>query len=346
LLINFWFRRLLANKSAFKAVVYNRFGDLALILALLLIFKVFKSFDFEIINSTLHLASPYNFNLFLIGLLLIIAALAKSAQIGLHGWLPDAMEGRRWLLIGEFSFINNKNYNMHKYQSKNKKNNLCNSRDLLYIDKKYYSTLPSENSNIVPTQYQKEAITGLVMGDGCLRNPNSNKRKTGNCRLQFTFKAEVYDFICWLKFDVLKGLCTDTKPAPYPPKVDNPTQYSFQSKNMEYFTELHKIWYSYDSSNDKYTKIVPSDEFLNLYFNEVSLAFWIMGDGYYDNNGKTIVICTESFTYDEVNRLIIMLNKKYGLISSPTKRKLKNGLGYRIRFSSKLDNIEIIRELI
>jgi NADH-ubiquinone oxidoreductase chain 5 len=96
LLINFWFSRIAANKAAFKAVVYNRFGDLALILALLLIFKVFKSFDFEIINAELQStdwSGPNYFNLFLIGLFLIIAALAKSAQIGLHAWLPDAMEG-------------------------------------------------------------------------------------------------------------------------------------------------------------------------------------------------------------------------------------------------------------
>ena len=99
LLINFWFSRIAANKAAFKAVVYNRFGDLALILALLLIFKVFKTFDFEIINAELHGHVDNNFNIFLIGFFLIIAALAKSAQIGLHAWLPDALEGRRTTFI-------------------------------------------------------------------------------------------------------------------------------------------------------------------------------------------------------------------------------------------------------
>ena len=109
--------------------------------------------------------------------------------------------------------------------------------------------------------------------------------------------------ICWLKFDVLIHLCTETKPCPYPPQ-GNPTQYSFDSRNLPFFTNLHKIWYSYNSLTNKFIKILPNDEFLSLYFNEVSLAHCIMGDGYFDNNSNTIVICTENFTYDEVIRLI------------------------------------------
>jgi len=335
LLINFWFRRIEANKSAFKAVVYNRFGDLALILALLIIFKVFKSFDFEIINATLHIAEILdNFNLFLIGLLLIIAAMAKSAQIGLHGWLPDAMEGRH------------KNYSL-KYPSEPYEV-LTFQTNLTLV--KNYSTLSAtgpKTNKIIPSDFQKKVITGLLLSDGCLRNPNSHKRKTGNYRLHFTFKASVYDFICWLaygKFDVLKDICTDTKPRPYP--SFNPSQYSFDSRNLPFFTELHKIWYSYNELSNKYLKIVPNNEFLSLYFNEVSLAHCIMGDGYYDNSNKTIVICTECFTYDDVIRLINLLEEKYGLIATAQKRKLKNGVGYRIRFSSKVDNLDNLRKLI
>ncbi len=356
MLINFWFRRLLANKSAFKAVVYNRFGDLALILALLLIFKVFKSFDFEIINSTLHLASPYNFNLFLIGLLLIIAALAKSAQIGLHGWLPDALEGSRTplnlrnILIPRMNIIENfilpgpplgtgrlshEAQNIKKFSSSptpsGEEVNSDVSKKDIFNDK-------------CPSSYQQYAITGLLLSDGYIRNSNSHKRCTGNCRLEFTFKASVYEFICWLKFEVLKGLCTDTKPNPYP-KV-NPTQYYFQSKANPFITELYKIWYSYNSLTNKFIKIVPNDEFLSLYFNEVSLAYWIMGDGYYNNSEKTIVICTESFTYDDVIRLIKLLEEKYGLIATAQKRKLKNGVGYRIRFSRKGGNLDNLRKLV
>lgn len=102
LLINFWFTRLQANKSALKAVIVNRFGDLSFTLALLLMYFNFGSFDFSIIFSTVHLISQediiqiagYDFSvIFLISLFLSLAAVGKSAQIFLHTWLPDAMEG-------------------------------------------------------------------------------------------------------------------------------------------------------------------------------------------------------------------------------------------------------------
>lgn len=101
LLINFWFTRLQANKSAIKAMVINRIGDFGLALGIFLIFLVFRSIDFCVVFSLI----PYNlnFNLFffnlsincldLIGILLFIGAVGKSAQLGLHTWLPDAMEG-------------------------------------------------------------------------------------------------------------------------------------------------------------------------------------------------------------------------------------------------------------
>ena len=101
LLINFWFTRLQANKSAIKAVVVNKFGDFALIICIILIFDVFKTLDLSIIFSTVHLVSDQYFNFFLfsinkvsmIGFLLLLGAVGKSAQLGLHTWLPDAMEG-------------------------------------------------------------------------------------------------------------------------------------------------------------------------------------------------------------------------------------------------------------
>jgi len=101
LLINFWFTRIQANKAAIKALVINKVGDFTLFLALLLINQIFKSIDY----STIFILVPFflNKNLILFGytikaldcicLLLFIGAVGKSAQIGLHTWLPDAMEG-------------------------------------------------------------------------------------------------------------------------------------------------------------------------------------------------------------------------------------------------------------
>jgi len=101
LLINFWHTRILANKAAMKAMIINRIGDFGLSLGIALIFFVFGSFDFSIVFSSVSTVVNENFifwgysfdKLTIISLLLFVGAVGKSAQIGLHTWLPDAMEG-------------------------------------------------------------------------------------------------------------------------------------------------------------------------------------------------------------------------------------------------------------
>ncbi len=101
LLINFWFTRIQANKSAIKAMLVNRVGDFALLLALFSLIFIFNTLDYEIIFSIAPYILNYkisigNFNFFLIDIIcifLFIGAMGKSAQLGLHTWLPDAMEG-------------------------------------------------------------------------------------------------------------------------------------------------------------------------------------------------------------------------------------------------------------
>jgi len=91
LLINFWFTRIQANKSAIKALVVNRVGDMFLSIGFFAIFFVFGNLDY----STVFSIAPFinETIITIIGLLLLLAAMGKSAQLGLHTWLPDAMEG-------------------------------------------------------------------------------------------------------------------------------------------------------------------------------------------------------------------------------------------------------------
>jgi proton-translocating NADH-quinone oxidoreductase chain L len=101
LLINFWFTRLQANKSAIKAMLVNRVGDFGLALGIMGIFSIFKTVDFATVfacaahmkNETFIIAGFSVHSLTAIGVLLFIGAVGKSAQLGLHTWLPDAMEG-------------------------------------------------------------------------------------------------------------------------------------------------------------------------------------------------------------------------------------------------------------
>ena len=97
LLINFWFTRVNANKSAIKAIILNRIGDFGLLIGLTLLAFFFKSIDYFVIFS---LANSFFSNQFFgfdllsfICFFLFIGAVGKSAQLGLHSWLPDAMEG-------------------------------------------------------------------------------------------------------------------------------------------------------------------------------------------------------------------------------------------------------------
>ena len=101
LLINFWFTRLQANKSSIKAMLMNRGGDFGLSLGILSIFYTCKSVNFFAVFSLAAECSEkklifLNLNvpaLECICLWLFIGAVGKSAQLGLHTWLPDAMEG-------------------------------------------------------------------------------------------------------------------------------------------------------------------------------------------------------------------------------------------------------------
>jgi len=101
LLINFWFTRIQANKAAIKAMLVNRVGDFAILLAIFSIYFIFNTLDYEVIFTLVPLVLNYSVVigflklplLDLICILLFIGAMGKSAQLGLHTWLPDAMEG-------------------------------------------------------------------------------------------------------------------------------------------------------------------------------------------------------------------------------------------------------------
>nr|WRI02241.1 NADH dehydrogenase subunit 5 [Acanthella acuta] len=97
LLINFWLTRIKANKAAIKAMLINRVGDIGLVLAMLMILKEFGALEFSTIYNlmaaTKELYGTDNSSVTIICLLLFMGAIGKSAQLGLHTWLPDAMEG-------------------------------------------------------------------------------------------------------------------------------------------------------------------------------------------------------------------------------------------------------------
>ena len=100
-LIGFWFKKPSANAAAIKAFLVNRVGDFGFALGIFLIFYIFGTVNYdevfqripEILDKKLSFLGINIHAVDLICILLFIGAMGKSAQIFLHTWLPDAMEG-------------------------------------------------------------------------------------------------------------------------------------------------------------------------------------------------------------------------------------------------------------
>jgi NADH-quinone oxidoreductase subunit L len=93
-LISFWYRRRTATRAGIKAFVINVVGDVGLVLGTFIIFQHAHSVEFlKVFHSTHHVFAHNSTTLVVACLLLGLGAFAKSAQIPLHTWLPDAMEG-------------------------------------------------------------------------------------------------------------------------------------------------------------------------------------------------------------------------------------------------------------
>jgi NADH-quinone oxidoreductase subunit L len=100
LLIGFWHRKKTPPVAAMKAFIVNRVGDLGLIAAIGFMFYIYETLDFVQILPDIEKMAQQTLSFFhelpaaeLIAFSLILAAMGKSAQFGLHTWLPDAMEG-------------------------------------------------------------------------------------------------------------------------------------------------------------------------------------------------------------------------------------------------------------
>jgi NADH-quinone oxidoreductase subunit L len=101
LLVGFWYDRPSANAAAIKAFLVNRVGDFGFSLGIYAVFVIFGSLDFgtvfgaapKVVGTTMEFLGWQVDSLTLACILLFVGAMGKSAQIPLHTWLPDAMEG-------------------------------------------------------------------------------------------------------------------------------------------------------------------------------------------------------------------------------------------------------------
>ena len=313
LLINFWFTRIQANKAAILALTMNRVGDMGLSIGFFALFALFGSLDYATIFSIVPFMNETAITI--IGLLLLTGAMAKSAQIPLHSWLPGSMEGfkgvKHYILIIIyiiFFYI----YSDHSY------------------DLKYSFLLPIFSTVSTSTLH---TITGNMLGDGSISLSKVNK---GEGKYSMTMKVNSLNYLHHLNEDIYSQF-TNTKFYAYPNnllpqhKGKEITQYHFRTKTHLLFTALHDLWYEWDNGKNKFVKIVPLN--ISEMFSEISLAYWIMDDGYFDSHGrtKTLLLSTESFTKEEciiLQSLLVKLD-----IKSILKVRDKVHNKYRIRIS-------------
>lgn len=328
LLVHFWYTRIAAVKSGMNAMFTNRIGDYFLTIGFFVIFFTFGTLDY----ATVFSLAPYinnNVITFII-MLLLIGAAAKSAQLGLHIWLPFAMEGKfkYWLFtiyLYESLLFYYKSSAAFLYNNKTKK---CKKDDL------YFNNKPISNDNRL-----MDAIIGDLLGDGHIQIWSLKKGVSG--RMGFTFSVKNLPYLEYLKNNIYKEICTNAKPTPWPnPKTGKIiTQYWFGTKSIPLFVKLHKEWY--ERVNDKYIKKIPLN--IDKLLKPRGLAHWIMGDGYWSNN--TVIICTDCYTYQEIELLINALINNFDIKSVIKKRIRDNGiLCWRIQIE-KFD-IEKLRNIV
>jgi hypothetical protein len=310
LLINFWFTRIQANKAAILALIMNRIGDMGLSIGFFAIFALFGSLNY----ATIFNIAPFmnETAITIIALLLLSGAMAKSAQIPLHSWLPGSMEGLKVLnlifLLLMFSYLFD--------------NSFTSSFNL--------SILPIINS-IPKTTLQ--TITGNMLGGGSISRKNINSAG----KYVMTLNAYSIDYLQFLNENIYSKI-TNIKIYAYPNvilpqhKGKKVSQYQMKSKTHPLFTALHDLWYKWDNLTNKFIKIIPLN--ISDMFSEISLAYWIMDDGYFDSYGrtKTVLLCTESFTKEECIILQNLLLEKLN-IKSTFKIRDKINNRYRIIIS-------------
>ncbi|RYE15037.1 MAG: hypothetical protein EOP34_04695 [Rickettsiales bacterium] len=317
LLVSFWFTRVQANKSAISALLFNRVGDMFLTIGLFALIFALGNIDYAVVFSI----APYlNENtVTIVGICFLIGAMAKSAQIGLHVWLPQAMEGER----KRISSLKNRSKSIRTYSTLNKQK------------------LPIK----AVSPKVLDAIVGDMLGNGSINIGNFKKwgefRRT-NGRLEFRFAISNLAYLRHLKFNVYSSICTLKEPTPWPNILSYPnktvTQYWFSSRRLPFLTYLHNIWYkpveSKNTGRFEYKKILPDN--ISSSLKPIGLAHWIMADGYFLPSQGAVYLCTDNFSKEEVEKLIEVLENNFNLFATiKIRRNGPKQVYYRIRISSK-----------
>jgi LAGLIDADG DNA endonuclease family len=163
---------------------------------------------------------------------------------------------------------------------------------------KYFIVMMNKNhkNNIIFLPETKELITGMFSSDGHLQ------LITKNLRLHFHLKDQTFIDHLYLKLSINNLV----KAKPHKNLYKTYTSYKFSTLSLPCLTEIYHHWYT--KFNGRKIKIVPSN--ISELLTPRVMAYWLMGDGYFNKTNKAIFFCTDNFTKSEVDNLqSILLNK-------------------------------------
>ena len=182
---------------------------------------------------------------------------------------------------------------------------------------------------LVLSDYQKEVLIGLLLGDGCLERSQNSL----GARLKVSQNIKQNEFVAWL-YEVFKYFVQT------PPKVKQTQRNSIRHEEVVFNTLTHPCFKNfYDMFYPNKKKVIP--ESIDQFLTPTALTVWFMSDGSIKSKqSRGRILNTQSFLRPDIEKLICILKSKFNLQSSI--RTQKDGL--QIYISGK--SAEILNRLL
>jgi hypothetical protein len=323
LLVSFWFTRIAANQSSMSAFLTNRVGDCFLTIGMFAIIWTFGNLDYATVFS---LAPFVNENIVtIIGICLLIGAMAKSSQVGQRRPLKNEEYScffRTLIYAGKISKALESAGPVAVHKFSNPLKSRLNIRGV-----RYYSTdltiwgkdLGSrvgvglnkrEKDMISLTNCTKNIIIGLMLSKGRVQRSNAI---TSNPRLRIGQPME-YSIYIWYLHYLLSPYCS-TYPYLYKRKNKFIGIMELRTRSLACFMDIYNLFYLIESNSDK--KILPS----NIYdiLTREALAHWFIASKVFffcKKRDSNVILASSSFSLIEIIKLMNVLLIKYEINST------------------------------
>jgi hypothetical protein len=182
---------------------------------------------------------------------------------------------------------------------------------------------------VIPPDIQ-ELITGMMLGDACIIISHGYGKANANLQIKQKDKEFVDHLYEKLQDCGVAAGEPKTSTCTHPKTGNTHSAFYFDSRCLPFFTGLHNLWYN--RVEGKNIKVVPSN--ISSILTPRAFAYWLSGDGHFDKSQGSIVLCTDSFTSAEVDRLrtALLSNLNIGSTRCATNKAKQQ---YRIRIPKR-----------